>query len=300
MKNSLALLLIFIVIICVFPIARYVHAADPTAAANATQQLRAAYQAATKGSKKIKILIVPGHDADHWGTEYRGALEADLNFELAQKIYASLKRQKGVTVKMPREKSQYISELRKYFVNQQTSISQFRREHLQSMNVLLEEQIIKPVEGVYHNNVIEEVANRLYGINKWANENEFDIILNIHFNDTPERKRNRVGPYKGIAVYVPDKQLNNGPSSIELGGYIYKQLAKKFATSNMPKESAGVIEDQKLIALGANNTLNPLSVLIEYGYIYEPKIIKQKNRGAYEDKAAKQTVAGIMDYLKGL
>ena len=38
----------------------------------------------------------------------------------------------------------------------------------------------------------------------------------------------------------------------------------------------GVVEDQELIAIGSFNTLNPIGLLIEYGYIYESQFYNKK------------------------
>ena len=36
---------------------------------------------------EIKILIVPGHDKDNYGTQYRGITEASLNAELGNRLF---------------------------------------------------------------------------------------------------------------------------------------------------------------------------------------------------------------------
>jgi len=33
--------------------------------------------------------------------------------------------------------------------------------------------------------VTEDIALRLYGFNKWADENKVDAMVHIHFNDYP-------------------------------------------------------------------------------------------------------------------
>jgi len=40
------------------------------------------------------------------------------------------------------------------------------------------------------------------------------------------------------------------------------------AVSNISGENRGIIEDQKLIAIGAYNTLDPAVLFMEYGYIH--------------------------------
>ena len=66
----------------------------------------------------------------------------------------------------------------------------------------------------------------------------------------------------------------------------------------MPKEDTGVIEDQELIALGSNNSLDGVGMLVEYGYIYEPGIVDISIRNKILDDLAFQTYLGVMDFLE--
>jgi N-acetylmuramoyl-L-alanine amidase len=265
---------------------------------NATQ-MRSDYQNAKKGGDQMRILLVPGHDQEVWGTEYKKVKEADLNYQMAYELYKALSKEKVYDVILARDKFNYAPELALYFETQKAEISAFRKDHKQVLNVLTDAKIIENTSATYHNSVNEETANKLYGLNKWANENKIDLVLHIHFNDTPERKWDKVGPYRGFTIYVPNNQFSNARPSIELGGSILEQMRKYFAISNMKNETNGVIEDQKLIALGAANTLKPAAVLIEYGYIYRPQIISAKTRPALFKKMAKQTVTGIVNFFEG-
>ena len=126
-----------------------------------------------------------------------------------------------------------------------------------------------------------------------------DAVIHIHFNDYPRTSKWLVGKYRGFAVYFPDGQLQNFKESANLAADIYTQLHKKYSTSNYEKEIGGLVPDQTLIALGANDSLLPTvrSVLVEYGYIYEKKFRKKSTRlQAYKDMA-ELTAVGIKNYF---
>jgi len=139
------------------------------------------------------------------------------------------------------------------------------------------------------------VVNILYGVNKYANDNGFDIVFHIHFNDYPGR-RGSWGKYSGFSIYVPERQYSNADASYDLAEKINDQLSQSFASSNMPKEGA-IVEDQELIAIGANNTADPVSALVEYGYIYEDHFTNKKVSDVVLEELAYQTYKGIMNYI---
>ena len=47
---------------------------------------------------KVKILLVPGHEEDFGGKEYRGIKERDLNVLLANHLYDLFSKDKGVAI----------------------------------------------------------------------------------------------------------------------------------------------------------------------------------------------------------
>lgn len=82
----------------------------------------------------------------------------------------------------------------------------------------------------------------------------------------------------------------------------YAPFRESFVPTNMPsgvpKENAdGVIKDIRLIALGANKTLSVPRVLVEYAFIYEPKV-SPKNFTETSFIMAEQTVKGIREYTQ--
>src|SRR3989338_3248509 len=48
--------------------------------------LKDKYMRAQRGGAKIRVLIVPGHDNEAWGTEFRGVREADMAAAVGEEL----------------------------------------------------------------------------------------------------------------------------------------------------------------------------------------------------------------------
>jgi hypothetical protein len=142
-----------------------------------------------------------------------------------------------------------------------------------------------------HNTAATDVALRLYGITRWANEEGYDLVIHPHLNDTGAQN------HQGFAVYVPDKEYGNGAATRPLGEAVAYELNRFSASSTLPIENYGVVEDQSLIALGAYNTADFPSILVEYAYIYESKIKEAGARDVVLSDMAYQTYRGIQRYV---
>lgn len=246
-----------------------------------------------------KILLVPGHDNEVWGAQYGNIKEADMNLVLATQIYNILKKDKRFEVYITRDKNGYTKEFVDYFAKNKTDIISFKENaKKETEDKILSGNFIEKT-NVSHVPVSVDMSLKLYGINKWANENKIDAVLHIHFNDYPRPNKWTIGKYKGIAIYVPEEQMVNFKESEKLAENIFKQLRKKYVSSTYQKEKAGIVPDQKLIALGASGTLESSvrSVLVEYGYIYG-KIFRNSitRHQAYKDMAS-LTTKGIINYF---
>jgi len=252
-----------------------------------------------KASVPIKILLVPGHDNEVWGAQYGNTKEADMNLALATQIYNLLKKDKRFDVHITRNKDGYTKEFSDYFTNHQADVLTFKENAQKAMQDKIANGSFIEKANTPHNNASEDIAIRLYGFNKWANENKMNAVINIHFNDYPRADKWTLGEYKGFTIYMPDGQLANWRGSGQLAANIFTQLRKKYSTSNYKKELGGLIPDQKLIALGANDTLlsSVRSILIEYGYIYEKKFRKKTTREQAYKNMASMTVTGIKNYF---
>lgn len=259
-----------------------------------------AFFAGASSQKQIKILLVPGHDNEIWGAQYGNIKEADMNLVLANQIYNILKKDKRFKVWITRDKLGYTTKFADYLSNTE-EIRLFKENaKAETLDKIADGDFLEK-EGVFHNAATEEVAIKLYGINKWADENMMDAVIHIHFNDYLRQTKWTIGKYKGFAIYMPDGQMANAKESAKLAGNIYSELRKKYKSSTYEKETGGLVPDQKLIALGANHTLDAgvRSVLIEYGYIYQKIFRKSSTRHqAYKDMAD-LTAKGIKKYFFG-
>jgi len=252
-----------------------------------------------KAENFVKILLVPGHDNEVWGAQYGNTKEADMTLALAKKIFDILRKDQRFEVYVTRDDTGYTKEFSDYFSQNRDAISIFKEDAKKIMQGKISiGTFIKKINPPHHG-VTTDTAIKLYGFNKWANDNKIDAVIHLHFNDYPRKTKWVIGKYKGFSVYFPDGQLVNWKESSQLAADIYTQLHKKYSTSDYKPEIGGLVPDQSLIALGSNGTLlqSVRSVLIEYGYIYEKKFrIKTTRLQAYNNMA-NLTVAGITNYF---
>jgi len=250
-----------------------------------------------KANTPIKILLVPGHDNEAWGAQYGNIKEADMNLNLATRIYNTLKKDKRFEVHITRKIGGHTKEFEDYFANNTDAISAFRESVKAKMKKKVEDGSFIKKENAPHNSASEDVAIKLYGINKWANENKIDAVIHIHFNDYPRPNKWTKGIHKGFTIYKPEAQMVNSKESSLLAEKIFTQLRKKYMTSTYEPEKGGFVEDQSLIALGSNGSLLPSvrSVLIEYGYIY--RFPTRASRFASYDNMASFTTTGVKNYF---
>ena len=65
---------------------------------------------------KIKILIVPGHEPNDGGAEYRQLKERDLNVIIAESLYKKLKNDGRYDVTLARDNISWETELDEFFI----------------------------------------------------------------------------------------------------------------------------------------------------------------------------------------
>ena len=258
-----------------------------------TQELKERYSGALQGNGRVRVLIVPGHDDEAWGTEFRGVREADMTVMVGEELSRILSADPTYEPILVRTRQGYAKEFQDYFEKEGSSIAEFVKGKKEVMRDLIRAGSVHMTEGVIHNSAPTLVATRLYALNKWANENNVDIVLHIHFNDYPGRQSHRAGRYNGFSIYVPDPQFSNARASIDVAESLFEQFSKFYAESNLPVEDSGVVEDHELIAIGSYNTLDPVGILIEYGYIYEQRFLDASVREAMTRELAFQTYKGL-------
>lgn len=257
-------------------------------------------------SQAFNVLIVPGHDNEFSGAAFKKMREADMTLTLAYVIAKKLRKIPEMKVTVARNSNgNYNKALTEYFIKDPKAISDFISEKKEESQIVKQNeslQIAKP--SVPHANANTKVAYKLFAINKWANEQDFDIVLHIHFNDNYPRKNNVRGAYSGYTIYRPGSGFHNEKVSEDFAEKIGKEMGLVMNPSTMPFESMnanrnGVVADNKLIALGVHGTSSIPTVLVEYGYIYE-SLFGGKNQKSIFNTFADKTVSGIIEYKKSL
>ena len=261
-------------------------------------ELHEKYNEVPQGKSKVRILIMPGHEPNYGGAEYDDLKERDMNVELAGYLNGFFKNNSHYETVVAREGNSWNPDLQNYFDSHWDDIANFFKDNKNEMIRLVNKGTVSKItNGVVHNSAPQNIALRLYGINKWSNENKIDIAIHIHFNDYPRRDSSVPGKYSGLAIYVPERQYSNSTTTRAIADAVFKRLTKYNAISNLPKEDKGVVEEQDLIAIGSYNTSDAPSMLIEYGYIYEPQFTDQKVRESTLKDLAFQTYLGIQDFF---
>jgi len=264
--------------------------------------LRSHYNAAGQLSipaptKKVRILLVPGHEPDYGGAEYGDLKERNMTVELAKDLQQFLGNNVRYQTIVTRDTQAWSPVFADYFKNDWSEIVAWEQAHKAEIANLTRLGQFRPVNPeIIHNDAPNDVAMRIYGIDKWVNENTIDIVIHIHFNDYPGHG-SVPGQYSGFTIYVPQQEYANSSTTEVVADSIFKRLGKYTAVSNLPGESSGIVEDQDLIAIGAYNSVNAASMLIEYGYIYEPQFINPDTRGAAIKDLAFQTYLGLQDFF---
>lgn len=247
---------------------------------------------------KVRMLIVPGHEPDYGGAEYGSLKERNMTVELANYLTEYLLASDLYQVYVTRNADSWHPIFDDYFKSHKDAILSWQRAYKEDFTNLTRLGKVKPVTpAVFHNTAPDAVALRLYGIDKWSNENDIDIAIHIHFNDYPRRDHSVPGKYSGFTIYVPEKQYWNSTTTHALADSIFDRLERYNPVSDLPGEDSGIVEDQDLIAVGSYNSVNAASMLIEYGYIYEPQFADPQVRSAVLRDLAYQTYVGLEDFL---
>lgn len=262
------------------------------------EELKSKFTQVSTTGKKIKVLIVPGHEPDFGGTEFKDIKERELVLGIAEHLTYYFKQNPHYEVFISRTKDGWSPEFEAHFKNSATLVDDFVAQKKREFNARIETGgMVLVGDGMPHNDAPSDVARRLFAINHWANTHDIDITLHLHINDSYPRKSTHPGEYSGLAIYMPELQFQNAKTSQPLALAIYKRLSKFFATSNLDQESNGLIQNQDLIAIGSYNTAESASLLIEYGYIYEPQFQYGAVRDSLLKEFALQTYLGVSDFM---
>jgi N-acetylmuramoyl-L-alanine amidase len=246
---------------------------------------------------KIRILIVPGHEPGYGGAQFGNINERDLVVELAQDLQKFLQTNDSYQVFITRDTQSWDPTFADYFKNNTDSIVAWEKAAIKNTDQLISVgSLAKPVVSIIHIKTATDPAVRLYGITKWSNENNIDLMIHVHLNDYPGHSQKTAGEYSGFAIYLPAQHYSNSTTTHAISEDIFKHLAKYNPVSNFDLEVGGLIDDPELIAVGANNTSKAPSMLIEYSYLYEPQLVNPKTRATVLKDLAYQTFLGLQDF----
>jgi len=221
-----------------------------------------------------------------------------MTVELAQDLGAYLSSNNHYQFFVTRNNTDWLEPFADYFKNNRQDIIDWEKASVQEMaHRIAIGSATAIVPAVNHNSAPNSVAMRLYGITKWANENDIDITIHIHFNDDPVHQGGVPGTHSGFAIYIPEHQYENSTTSKALANTIFKRLAKYNPVSDLEGESAGIVEDPDLIAIGSHDTADAASMLIEYAYIYEQQFANPDTRSLALKDLAYETYLGLEDFF---
>jgi N-acetylmuramoyl-L-alanine amidase len=244
--------------------------------------------------KDFNVLIIPGHDVKDGGANYGNIYERDLVATIASKMADILNAQGGYSIIVARDANNWNPILAKYFQDERQEIIDWKNKCQADSNALLSSGQKKYVPDMaFHSEVTPDMSVKLYGMNKWSNENNIDLVLNLHFNDEQRPNMSAPGDLKGFDIFIPESQMKNSAASRVAGQAVFDELKKIEAP-----EINDLLEDQSLIALGASGTLNAPSMLIEYSYIYEKMLRTDSDREAALNQMAQQTALGVENYFE--
>lgn len=263
-----------------------------------TADLADAYAKAAAGGVKVRILVVPGHEPGFGGTEFAGFYERELVVDIANQLARELRTDTNFEVFVARGNQGWNTDFTRYFDTQGKKIERFVETHKSAMGKLEKKgKIDDSDEQAAHNEARPDVALRLYGISKWADENTIDLVLHLHLNDETSHAAGVRGVHSGAAIYVPDALYGNAKTSKAIAEPVLARLNATTPTSTFGLERKGIVPGRELIAIGSYNTLAAPSLLIEYGYIYEPRITGSGARSEVLADYAYQTALGVKDFF---
>ncbi len=250
----------------------------------------------SSSTEKARILIVPGHEPAYGGAQFGSIYERNLVVEIGQDLQQYLQTNNNYEAFITRDTQSWNPTFTDYFNTDWNAIIAWEKTARQNASTLasLGPQTAPPVN---HNSAPANVALRLFGITKWANENSIDLMIHLHLNDYPGHSSKVAGRYSGLVIYIPAQQYANNPTTKAVADAMFKRLSLYNPISNLPIESGGIIDDPELIAVGVGNSADAASMLIEYDYIYESQFVNPKVRSLALKDLAYQTYLGLQDFF---
>ncbi|HTK05047.1 MAG TPA: peptidoglycan-binding protein [Candidatus Eisenbacteria bacterium] len=284
-------------------IALAVFAAQPAFAAAARHpktlddlRAAAAQAQAVPPQRKLRILLVPGHEPNFGGGHYGKLKERDFALELSKDLRRFLEADGRYEVVMSRDDAGWNPAIAKVFAERWSELALWREQVAAEFEALIASgKVTRPVVHVRHNKAPNDVALRLYGVVTWANENDIDLMVHVHFDAVSRWAGHRTG----FAVYVPPPQYANGAPSKAVAGEILPRLSAFDPVSDLRviKRLGGLVDDPQLIAVGKNDSAASASLLIEYAFMHELQLRTPAVRTAALDDMAYRTYLGLGDFF---
>ena len=251
-----------------------------------------------KPARHFRILIVPGHEPQSGGAEFRTLAERDMASAVGHKVKDLLDSNPFYTTYITRNSFMWDPLFARYFATQEQAIVSWknisRQDELAFVSLGLQPNLSTFVR---HGSASPDGAVRLYGITKWANENNIDLVIHMHFDDDSKHRKNVAGKRSGFTVYVPPVGYNGALQSQRFGQILARYLLQHSNINSLLSKSNGVVEDNRLIATGAHNTLEVPSVLVEYGYIYEGRFQSDSDRERAFNEIASSTYRAVNEFF---
>ena len=239
------------------------------------------------------VLLVAGHTQSSKGAVFGSVTEYDQNYSLMQATYEALSDM-GYRVTLSHRDDDYSYRFSSYFEQYKDLILDWRET--QRAGYEDEYPLGVVTNDTDHNTASTLATLQLYGINYWANQNDIDAVIHLHFNDYPGRVSGQVGKHTGFSLFTSLKTNDNFIESFRLAKEIEKNMLHHAERSTVTRESAGVLESE-LIAVGQANSLEAPAVLIESGFIYEDKFINPAKRNTVMGQYADSIARGLDAYL---
>lgn len=230
----------------------------------------------------IKILIVPGHTEFHPGAQVtieggEVTTEAHLARHAATRLTNLLKKDKNFNPILLSDD-----------LGDHPLFSEFYIQNLDR---------IKRVQNSSES-IPDELSLRLHGINLWVNEElQPELILHMHFNDYDGRPNYEMGTQEGFVLHVPQWGMRHGKESQIFAEKLHEKLSIVSIPSTAPDEEGGLLQDKGMVALGSGGTLKAPSIVIEYGYVYEPQFTHVSVRDHMMHELAFQTYQAIQAHF---
>ena len=177
-------------------------------------------------NKKIKILIVAGHEPNAGGAdEFKKIKERDLNLQLSNILKDKLLANPNIEIITARDNNGWNPDLKNYVETSSTTIMQWASDMKNKMMGKVDAGEIELIDpNMKHNPATSSAVLFLFGTNKWIEKNNIDLVLHIHFNSNP--KINGKPVFSGYCMYIPEQQYSNSSSSRIFANYLNTEISK--------------------------------------------------------------------------